>query len=211
MQLPRRSQRPERGTTRQKRREETRQRLLAAGRELFGELGYIPTTTRAIAERAGVSVGSVFSHFDSKADLLMTIIRENNSRQFDIMQTNLPRHGTTLERLLWLVRTGYVYDLEDPRLLAVMQAYTWVWPADTEAENAADRGRFCDFVLALLKDGQQSGEVDGDADLAAAVRAIFAVYTWGMRPAVFDGATPDECVAKLKPEIEIVLRGLSPA
>ena len=41
----------------------TREKVLVAARDLFNEVGYEETTIRAIAERAGVSVGSVFTTF----------------------------------------------------------------------------------------------------------------------------------------------------
>ena len=48
----------------------TREKVLEAARDLFNETGYEETTIRAIAERAGVSVGSVFTTFASKAEVL---------------------------------------------------------------------------------------------------------------------------------------------
>ena len=46
----------------------TREKVLDAARDLFNEIGYDETTIRAIAERARVSVGSVFTTFASKAE-----------------------------------------------------------------------------------------------------------------------------------------------
>ncbi|MDN3377931.1 MULTISPECIES: TetR/AcrR family transcriptional regulator [unclassified Pseudoalteromonas] len=48
----------------------TRNKILAAAWELFIELGYESTSTRSIANNAGVAAGTVFSHFENKIDLL---------------------------------------------------------------------------------------------------------------------------------------------
>ena len=49
--------------------EQVRRLVLAAARELFGSGGYAATTTRQIAESAGVTEKAVFRHFGSKAAL----------------------------------------------------------------------------------------------------------------------------------------------
>jgi AcrR family transcriptional regulator len=50
--------------------EETRARILVAARELFERNGTRGTTTREVAERAGVNEATLFRHFGSKGALL---------------------------------------------------------------------------------------------------------------------------------------------
>lgn len=50
--------------------EETRARIIAAARELFERNGTRGTTTREVAERAGVNEATLFRHFGSKRALL---------------------------------------------------------------------------------------------------------------------------------------------
>jgi len=52
---------------------ETGEAILAAAADLFGERGYRGTTTRAIAERAGVNEVTVFRRFGSKQGLLRAL------------------------------------------------------------------------------------------------------------------------------------------
>ncbi|MBP0048294.1 TetR/AcrR family transcriptional regulator [Marinobacterium sp. AK62] len=51
-------------------REQTRARILQAAWQLFHERGYQDTSTRAIARAAGVADGTVFSHFETKLEIL---------------------------------------------------------------------------------------------------------------------------------------------
>ena len=51
-------------------RENTRARILQAAWQLFRQQGYQHTSTRAIAQAAGVADGTVFSHFNTKLDML---------------------------------------------------------------------------------------------------------------------------------------------
>ncbi|RNB81986.1 TetR/AcrR family transcriptional regulator [Brevibacillus fluminis] len=62
--------------------QETRQRIIAAAKQLMAEKGYKGATTRKIAELAGVNEVTVFRHFKNKEGLLdaalleMTAIRD---------------------------------------------------------------------------------------------------------------------------------------
>ncbi|WP_417769338.1 TetR/AcrR family transcriptional regulator [Stappia sp.] len=57
----------------QKRTRETRDRILAAARELFDARGYEDTSVDAVAERAGVAKATVFAHFTDKTNLLIAV------------------------------------------------------------------------------------------------------------------------------------------
>jgi len=50
-------------------REKTRQRILEAAVSLFGEQGYARTTTRALAEAAGITEMTLFRYYESKERL----------------------------------------------------------------------------------------------------------------------------------------------
>ena len=51
--------------------EETRRRLVQATFELHGEQGIAATTMKHIADRAGVSIGTVYHHFPTLDDTVM--------------------------------------------------------------------------------------------------------------------------------------------
>lgn len=61
--------------TQAERRDATRTALLDAAMECLVEEGYANTTTRRIAERAGVTPGALQHHFASKAELLSEAVR----------------------------------------------------------------------------------------------------------------------------------------
>lgn len=49
--------------------------VIVAALGAFAELGYAATSTRVIAQRAGVAEATIFRHFASKSDLLMRLVR----------------------------------------------------------------------------------------------------------------------------------------
>jgi AcrR family transcriptional regulator len=64
------------GTRHDRRKAETRARLLAAARELFAEQGVGATRTGEITERADVAAGSFYNHFEGKDEIVETLLRD---------------------------------------------------------------------------------------------------------------------------------------
>ena len=56
--------------------EDTRDRILKAAADIFANLGYSRTTTRAIAQAAEVNEVTLFRHFGTKRNLLSEMIQE---------------------------------------------------------------------------------------------------------------------------------------
>ena len=56
--------------------DDTRERIIQAAAEIFAEKGYARTTTRSIAEAAGVNEVTLFRHFGSKRNLLSEIVHQ---------------------------------------------------------------------------------------------------------------------------------------
>jgi AcrR family transcriptional regulator len=54
----------------------TRTDLLAAAARVFGQRGYAAASVEEIAEEAGYSHGAVYSNFDGKADLFLTVFED---------------------------------------------------------------------------------------------------------------------------------------
>jgi len=52
--------------------------IVQAAAEIFAELGYAGATTNKIAQRAGVSVGSLYQYFPNKDCLLATLLEQHH-------------------------------------------------------------------------------------------------------------------------------------
>ncbi len=59
-----------------KKKEETRRRIVDCARKLFNDNGFEQTTTRHLAEAAGIAAGTMFNYFPTKEALAMTIVCE---------------------------------------------------------------------------------------------------------------------------------------
>ncbi|MCO1581329.1 TetR/AcrR family transcriptional regulator [Crossiella sp. SN42] len=107
---------------RQARAELTRQRILTAAAQVFAEHGYAAGTTNRIAERARISIGSLYQYYPNKDAILLELV----SRHLDAgitatrlsTQAELPRSIEEILRVF--VRTAIENHREDPQLLRVM-------------------------------------------------------------------------------------------
>lgn len=86
----------------------TRADILAKAKDLFAEQGYAGTSAREISAAAGVTVGAMFHHFDSKLDLFQQVF-EKLELEMDARAkaASKPELGLgTLETFLAGVRTS---------------------------------------------------------------------------------------------------------
>jgi AcrR family transcriptional regulator len=107
---------------RQVRAELTRQRILTAAAHVFGEHGYAAGTTNRIAERAGISIGSLYQYFPNKdailAELMIRHLDDGAAATAKIRAGRLP--GPIEEVFRVFVRGAIDAHLDEPRLLRVL-------------------------------------------------------------------------------------------
>ncbi|QUW24066.1 TetR/AcrR family transcriptional regulator [Sporosarcina sp. Marseille-Q4063] len=53
---------------------ERQKKIIVAATEIFAEKGFAATSTREIAQQAGVAEGTIFRHYRTKKDLLLSIV-----------------------------------------------------------------------------------------------------------------------------------------
>ncbi|MEV6632411.1 TetR/AcrR family transcriptional regulator [Actinoplanes sp. NPDC051470] len=104
---------------RQVRAELTRQRILAAAAHVFVEHGYAAGTTNRIAERARVSIGSLYQYFPNKGAILAGLLAQHLDAGVATYHANQqPERLADIVRLF--VRTAIDNHRDDPRLLRML-------------------------------------------------------------------------------------------
>ncbi|MCB5166446.1 TetR/AcrR family transcriptional regulator [Streptomyces bambusae] len=86
--------RPESGLT-------PREELLGAAAELFALRGYAATTTRAVAERAGMRQATMYHYFGGKEELLAELLESTVAPSLRLARRLLGEGHRTAERRLW--------------------------------------------------------------------------------------------------------------
>ncbi len=73
---------PDSSTKRARRKQARPGELLAAALDIFVEKGFAATRVEEVAQRAGVSKGTLFLYFSSKEELFKAVVRQNLSSSF---------------------------------------------------------------------------------------------------------------------------------
>jgi AcrR family transcriptional regulator len=84
----------------QARSETTRQKLLDAAMDLFSEVGYAAAGLGEIIERAGMTKGALYHHFDSKEALATAIIEQGTNLTRDAFRHVCQSSSPALENLI---------------------------------------------------------------------------------------------------------------
>jgi len=101
---------------REKNKIEKLQRIAEAARELFVQRGYDETTTREIAIRAGVGIGTVFTYAENKRDLLFLIANDDLEEITRKAESGVRDSASCLENLLGFFRHHYRFFAQQPEL-----------------------------------------------------------------------------------------------
>jgi AcrR family transcriptional regulator len=104
---------------RQVRAELTRDRILTAAAHVFTEHGYAAGTTNRIAERARVSIGSLYQYFPNKDAILAELLVRHIDRGASAPAGDLSP-GTLETVVRTIVRDAVDNHRDDPQLLRIM-------------------------------------------------------------------------------------------
>jgi AcrR family transcriptional regulator len=185
--------------------------VLEAARELFDTQGYQGTTIRDIASHAGVSVGSVFTSFSSKGEILSQVMGERVEGLYAELDRMVPLlRGSTLDRLRSI--HAILFAFEAPRiklfLSHIAAAYDWTLPATARPYGRNERVRA--LILETLRMGVEAGDVDPGADLAGYVELVIAAYAWTYQLAITEGADARALTEAMDRRIALIADGFRP-
>ncbi|GAA3573155.1 TetR/AcrR family transcriptional regulator [Amycolatopsis ultiminotia] len=107
---------------RQLRAERTRERILSAAAHVFAEHGYAAGTTNRIAERARISIGSLYQYYPNKDAILAELVSRHLEVGAAAVQRTLSEElpGSLEGILRGFVRAAIENHLDDPQLLRVI-------------------------------------------------------------------------------------------
>ncbi len=143
-----------------------RTKLLAAAVEVLSTKGYAGLSVASVAAAAGVSAGSVYTHFDGKSDLVVEIFRQVCTREVAAVVA-VAAHGSTSERVAAVVQTFAGRALKN-RTMAYALLAEPVDPA-VDAERLVFRRKFTAAFADAIVAGIAAGEIpDQDAAISAA-------------------------------------------
>lgn len=168
-------------------------------RALFMQKGYEAVGMREIAQALGLQPTQVYRLALSKSDILAEVIIELNNELIATLPALLDtvQGHSALERTCNYLLALYQFDIHYQPLRSVGAIYGWSWAGAYEAAVIDQVGQFLAPVVEWLQ-----GE--GFEDIPARCYAIWSLYYVGYRRAVIQGAHAQECLADIRPSLNLL-------
>jgi AcrR family transcriptional regulator len=201
-----------RAEPRRRRKAERPQEILEAAFAQFSRNGYAMTTLEQIAERAGVTKGTIYVYFDSKEHLFISMVRELMKVTLDTLQEMLESHqGSTAELLRAQFSFIYQHVVEDRRrreMARLLIAEASRFPALTDRYQEEIHRPCMDLLTKTIQRGVDRGEIRKSAAAECPlviIAPIALVDTWMM---MFEDRQPLDLKTYFDAHLDLVLHGL---
>ena len=106
------------------REEATRRSILRAARDVFVAKGFHEATTHDVARAAGLSVGSIYTYFASKDELIRECVLAANKAESEAVLQDIRSDGSTRTKISRAIAGWYRYTIEAPGVPAFL-AEAW--------------------------------------------------------------------------------------
>jgi len=196
---------------RQSQKEATRNRVIRAARELFDTQGYQGTTVRQIARHAGVSVGSVFTTFAAKGEILSQVMQDRLDGLYAELDRVMPHlRGDTVERLRTMFAIHFAFEVRHTRLFLAHIAAAYDWTLPPGARPMGKTPRLQEIIAECLAKGVAEGDVDPEVDTQEIVDLLMAAYAWIYRLAAWNDADAPTMTAVMDRQVGLIAAGFRP-
>jgi AcrR family transcriptional regulator len=172
-----------------------RDRILQSGAELFAANGFAATTTRDIAERAGIRQPSLYAHFKTKSDILRELLIETLRPAVERGEQLAAGPGPARDRLVTMLDFDIRTLFASRRPVAVLGVLPEVRGDDfREAHELRERLR--DAYTTLARDVlTELGHPPGEEYLRRIAGIVFAVVeSINLRRYEDPGLTSDDAI-----------------
>jgi AcrR family transcriptional regulator len=198
--------------TRRRRKAERPQEILEAAFTEFSRNGYAMTTLERIAERAGVTKGTIYVYFENKEHLFISMVQEFTKAAHETVQEMYESHaGSTAELLRAQFSFIYQHIVEDERRREVVRmliAEASRFPALADRYNDEILRPCLDMLRQAIRRGIDRGEIRNSSIVDSpqvVIAPIALVDLWMM---MFGERQPLDLKAYFDAHLDLVLNGL---
>jgi AcrR family transcriptional regulator len=196
---------------RDRKRAETRDRILEAALGLIGERGFDNVTVEMITERADVAKGTFFNYFAGKEAVIEDFFQSQMERATEAITLSTE---PGLEMRIWdfIVKVVHVVAESDTRTKNLTRALLALALTNEEVRAACHRvtERGCEEGRHLIQQAQQAGELRNDISADELSRHIMSGYFGVLRDWACDLTKSDDVHQELDKRMKLIYEGLRP-
>jgi AcrR family transcriptional regulator len=181
--------------------------ILRAARELVRDVGFRDTQMNAVAEAAGVALGTLYRNFPSKAELMVEVVAEVAEREVDVAAKIAMEHGTAAERL-----SASAGLFASRALLGRKLAHALVAEAvepEIESARLKYRRKLARVFEGIIEQGIRDREFPAQDVQASAACIVGSLFEGLVGPLALDSLSPAERQRQAKAIVAFCVRGTS--
>nr|WP_321264321.1 TetR/AcrR family transcriptional regulator [uncultured Sphaerochaeta sp.] len=145
--------------------EEKKLMILRTAISEFACQGFDHANINTIAEKAGISVGSLYKYFGSKQDLFLVTIHQGTEVLKTILQAIVPSDLSFEEKCRELVKAIQKTSREQQELIRLYSELTSVGNSELVRQLSYEiESISAEMYTELVKEGQRTGEIRRDID-----------------------------------------------
>lgn len=164
-------------------REATRARILDAAAAVLREHDYAGTRLSNVAEVAGLRPGSLYYYFQSRQDLLATLLREAWEQANRLVREDaedLPANSSHIDRLSAAIRAHLLSTLSNHSYTSGVLRIVEQLPEQVRHPSLAQQRSFTAYWRQLLTQAQDVGEIRADIDVPSVADMLIGTINWAV-------------------------------
>ena len=158
--------------------QETRDRILKEARACFAAYGYEGTSTRMIAERAGLATAALYHHFGKKPDLMIAVHRARNEASYAAMRSAVDAADTFTGKIEALLLSVHELRRSDPEQFVFASVCRDEARRYEELREIGQDKEFEELFAEIIRFGVKAGEIASSDAIQA--RGALAATTFGV-------------------------------
>jgi AcrR family transcriptional regulator len=143
---------------------EKQKRILDLAAEEFSREGFSGANTNKIAEKIGISVGSLYKYFRTKENLFLATIRRGRNELEQVLSTVAGIEGGLIEKIDALIGIIQDYSREHPQITRLYNELTSEGNVTLARSLSSElEAPAAVYYRRLIADAQKAGEITNDS------------------------------------------------
>lgn len=145
----------------EKKKEQTRSKIIEGAMSLFAKQGFSPTTMEQIAEIADVAKGTLYNHFSCKEAIVSAYIQTVSSQTIPLFKDLLNDLPDTPSRLLKVLLEVFTWGELNRELVMIYLSFR-LQNLVKGLSEPGERSGFAEILAMIFRQGQIDGELRDD-------------------------------------------------
>ena len=195
---------------RERKKKQTKEAILQAAIQLFGEKGFEKTSIEELAQRAGIGKGTVYSYFRTKSDILHSFCEYELEILHQELTARADQDISILEQMVTIYMGEFKHFAGNEEFARLFLRHTVFPRPETLERQRVHEDKYFAMLFPLLEKAQQKGELRTDIDLLYITGHFHGLYLVAVSAWFSGKVTSDGMALALETLFRQALEGLQP-